>query len=148
MTKYINKFSTFFLMPEKIYLDTNIYLDYFENRHDNIRPLGFFAYNLIRRCIEGKFKIVISDWVVEEFGKVGNQCKIDDLIKTLKKQDSIIIVKTNSQDLLKSKEYKNWTDALHIILAIKAGADYFVTRNTKDFLNFQNSINIVLPENI
>lgn len=133
-------------MTEKIYLDTNIYLDYFENRHDNIRPLGFFAYNLIRRCIEGKFKIIISDWLVEEFGKIGDQYKIDDLIKTLKKHDSLLMVRTSSQDLSKSRKYRNWTDALHIILAIKAGADYFVTRNIKDFL--QNSITIVLPENI
>ena len=135
-------------MTEKIYLDTNIYLDYFENRHDNIRPLGFFAYNLIRRCIEGKFKIVISDWVVEEFGKIGDPRKIDDLIKTLKKQGSLILVKSNSQDLSKSRKYKNKPDALHIILAIKTGVDYFVIRNTKDFLDFQNLISIVLPENI
>ncbi len=135
-------------MPEKIYLDTNIYLDYFENRHDNIRPLGFFAYNLIRRCIEGKLKIVVSDWVVEEFEKIGDLHKINDLIKTLKKHGSLLTVKTNFKDLLKLRKYKNKPDALHAILAIKAGADYFVTRNTKDFLDFQNSICIVLPENI
>ena len=135
-------------MTEKIYLDTNIYLDYFENRHDNIRPLGFFAYNLIRRCIEGKFKIVVSDWIVEEFGKIGDPRKIDDLIKTLKKQGSLILVKSNSQDLSKSRKYKNKPDALHALLAIKACADYFVIRNTKDFLDFQNLISIVLPENI
>ena len=135
-------------MPEKIYLDTTIYLDYFENRHDNIRPLGFFAYNLIRRCIEGKFKIVISDWVVEEFGKIGDVHKINDLIKTLKKHGSLLTVKTNFKDLSKSRKYKDKPDTLHAILTIKADADYFVTRNTKDFLNFQNSINIVLPENI
>ena len=135
-------------MPEKIYLDTTIYLDYFENRHDNIRPLGFFAYNLIRRCIEGKFKIVISDWVVEEFGKIGDVRKINDLIKTLKKHGSLLTVKTNFKDLSKSRKYKNKPDVLHAILAIKAGADYFVTRNIRDFPDFQNSISIVLPENI
>lgn len=135
-------------MAEKLYLDTNIYLDYFENRHDNIRPLGFFAYNLIRRCIEGEFKIIISDWVVEEFGKIGDPRKIDDLIKTLKKHDSLLIVRTSSQDLSKSRKYKNKPDALHAILAIKASADYFVTRNIKDFLDFQDSINIIFPENI
>jgi len=135
-------------MAEKVYLDTNIYLDYFENRHDNIRPLGFFAYNLIRRCIEGKFKLIISDWVIEEFGKIGDPRKIDDLIRTLKKQGSLILVKSNFNDLSKSKKYRNWTDALHALLAIKSGADYFVTRNIKDFLNFQDSINIVFPENI
>ncbi len=135
-------------MAEKLYLDTNIYLDYFENRHDNIRPLGFFAYNLIRRCIEGEFKIIISDWVVEEFGRIGDPRKIDDLIKTLKKHDSLLIVRTSSQDLSKSRKYKNKPDALHAILAIKASADYFVTRNIKDFLDFQDSINIIFPENI
>ena len=135
-------------MPEKIYLDTTIYLDYFENRHDNIRPLGFFAYNLIRRCIEGKFKIVISDWVVEEFGKIGDVHKINDLIKTLKKHGSLLTVKTNFKDLSKSRKYKDKPDTLHAILAIKAGADYFVTRNIRDFPDFQNSINLVLPENI
>jgi hypothetical protein len=87
-------------MAEKIYLDANIYLDYFENRRDNIRPLGFFAYNLIRRCIEREFRIIISDWAVEKFGKVSDASKIEDLIKTSKKHDSLLIVKTNSKDLL------------------------------------------------
>ena len=135
-------------MTEKIYLDTNIYLDYFENRHDNIRPLGFFAYNLIRKCIEGEFKLIMSDWVIEEFGKIGDPRKIDDLIKTLKKHGSLILVKSNPRDLLKSRKCRNWTDALHALLAIKSDADYFVTRNIKDFLDFQDSINIIFPENI
>ncbi len=135
-------------MAEKLYLDTNIYLDYFENRHDNIRPLGFFAYNLIRRCIEGEVKLIMSDWVIEEFGKIGDAYKINDLIRTLKKHGSLLMVRTNSQDLSKSRKYKNKPDTLHAILAIKTCADYFVTRNIKNFPNFQNSINIVLPENI
>jgi len=57
-------------------------------------------------------------------------------------------VRTSSQDLSKSRKYKNKPDALHAILAIKASADYFVTRNIKDFLDFQDSINIIFPENI
>ncbi len=37
-------------MP-KIYVDTNIYLDFFLNRKDKLRPLGDFAFELFKRTL-------------------------------------------------------------------------------------------------
>lgn len=137
-----------FKMVEKIYLDTNIYLDYFEGGQDKLRPLGHFAYELIRRSMNGEFKIIISDWVIEEFEKIADFNKINELLLKLKETNPVVLVKHRKKDKEKAKKYKNRADALHAILAIKAGADYLVTRNIKDFSEFQNFVKIVLPENI
>lgn len=45
----------------KIYLDTCIYLDYLMDRKDNLRPLGEFAFQLLKRTFECEFEIIISD---------------------------------------------------------------------------------------
>lgn len=52
-----------------IYCDTNVYLDYFFDRRDNIRPLGEFAHQVIQRALGCEFYIVISDWVITELNK-------------------------------------------------------------------------------
>ena len=38
-------------MVEKYYLDTCIWRDYFENRSDKFRPLGDWAFSLIKLII-------------------------------------------------------------------------------------------------
>jgi len=62
-----------------IYCDTNIYIDYFENREDNLRPLGTFAFELLRRTIECEFTIVVSDFVISELEKYVEEEKIKEL---------------------------------------------------------------------
>ena len=41
----------------KIYFDTNIYLDFLENRNDRLRPLGELASQLFKRSINCEFFI-------------------------------------------------------------------------------------------
>ena len=61
-------------MQRLIYLDTNIYLDYFENRTDKLKPLGEFAFRIIKRAIDCEFKIVISSIILAEI-KFNNYTK-------------------------------------------------------------------------
>lgn len=51
---------------KKFYLDTSIWRDYFEDRKDNIRPLGEFAFQFLRKCLKEKAVVVVSDKVIEE----------------------------------------------------------------------------------
>ena len=53
-------------MPERFYLDSSIWRDYYENRKDKFRPLGEWALRLIKNIIENKNYILYSDFVIKE----------------------------------------------------------------------------------
>jgi len=50
----------------KFYVDTSVWRDYFEDRRDNIRPLGEFAFRFLRECQEKKYTILVSNHIVKE----------------------------------------------------------------------------------
>ena len=50
----------------KYYLDTAIWLDYFENREDRFRPLGEWALALLSKIRADEDKILVSDVVLDE----------------------------------------------------------------------------------
>jgi len=132
-----------------IYCDTNIYIDYFENREDNLRPLGTFAFELLRRTIECEFTIVVSDFVISELEKYVEEEKIKELLQSLKRAKKLERVFKSDHDIQEAGMLsKNRPDALHAVLAKKAKVEYLVTRNMKDFAEFSHLINVVFPENI
>ena len=132
-----------------IYCDTNIYIDYFENREDNLRPLGTFAFELLRRTVGCEFTIIISDFVIMELEKYVKEEKIKELLQSLERAKKLERVFKSNHDIQEARRLsKNKSDALHAVLAKKAKAEYLVTRNIKDFAEFSHLINIVLPENI
>ena len=51
---------------QKFYVDTNIWLDYFQNRSDGLRPLGEFAFLFFKKCIENKHTLIYSDLIENE----------------------------------------------------------------------------------
>lgn len=79
----------------------------------------------------------------------GKEEVINDFIKSFEKEDKITIQR-DQKDEKKAKELSqdNYPDALHVILAKKANAIYLVTRNVQDFAEFQNLIEIVMPESL
>lgn len=50
----------------RYYLDTSIWLDYFENRADKFRPLGEWALALLAKIRDRGNKIIVSDVVLDE----------------------------------------------------------------------------------
>lgn len=50
----------------RYYLDTCIWIDYFEDRSDRFRPLGYWAFCLIRNIVRDKDIIIYSDTVEKE----------------------------------------------------------------------------------
>jgi len=135
----------------KIYLDTCIYLDYFEDRKDNLRPLGEFAFQLLKRTFECEFEIIISDWLLAELSKWADKQTITELFQKLKMLNKDISIETTNDDILKTKDICNenthFQDALHFVLAKKAGAMYIVTRNINHFPK-DKSLAVVFPENV
>jgi len=132
-----------------VYVDTNVYMDLFAGRKDKFRDLGEFALNVFRKVREGHYCLVISDWVVDEFKKFRDPKEIERLLEGLK-TEHLVRITTTSEDKKEARRLStnNFPDALHVVLARKANCIYLVTRNIQDFAEFQNYIEIKIPEEL
>lgn len=133
-------------MAELIYIDSNVYLDYLLNRKDKLRPLGDFAFELLRKVISCKYEILISDLVLDELNNHADEDeiqKITDLIKV-----KMRLIRRDDKDVFEAKKIskKEQRDALHYVLAKKGGAKIIVTRNTEHF--YFSELEVKFPENL
>ena len=131
-----------------MYVDTNVWLDYLENRSDYIRPLGEFAFSLFKRALECEHELVISDFVLEELSRFAPEKKVGQIFWLFKKSKKLVVVKTLAEDKVMAGHRPNFPDALHAIIAHREQCDYIVTRNIEDFLFFCDLIQPIFPENI
>lgn len=136
-----------------IYPDTNFYMDHFDGRVDNLRPLGEFAFQVLRRTFGCEFKIIISPLVLKELSYNTYEEKIAELIEDLKGKDKAIKVEISEEDVKKARQISterntDFNDTLHAVVANKANADYLITRNIKDFGDLQDLVKIRYPENL
>ncbi|MBI2529690.1 MAG: hypothetical protein HYW05_00920 [Candidatus Diapherotrites archaeon] len=136
-------------MSTRIYVDANVYLDYFGERTDGIRPLGEFAFRIFQRTLKCEFEIILSDLLLREI-KARNgfraraECLFDDLIN----KNKLIQVDAEDKDEQEAKFHKNWKDALHCILAKKAGCEFIITRDIEHFSSFSDILKAKLPEQV
>ena len=131
----------------KIYCDANIFMDYYLSREDPLRPLGLFAFNFFSKGWNCAFHLVISDWLLFELRKHLEESKIQEILQMFEAKNKLHVVNMTKEDRESAKNMSNhWHDALHVILANKSQAYCLVTRNLKDFENFENIIAIRLPE--
>lgn len=138
---------------EIIYLDSNVYMDYFLIREDRLRPLSDFAFEIIRRTIDCEFKIVISDLLIIELSEYISKDRIKSFLIELDKEDKLVTYNKTEETEKKARELCRkcnipFNDALHYILALESNATYLVTRD-EHFLELpQDKIKIRKPENI
>lgn len=134
-------------MSLKIYCDTNIFMDYADERVDRLRPLKDFAFEFFSKGWKCAYKLIISDWLLIELRKHLKEEQIQEILKEFKEKDKLIFVKEEGGDREKAKRIsKHPDDALHAILANRACADYLTTRNIRDYAGCENLVKIVLPE--
>ncbi|MGV8141040.1 MAG: type II toxin-antitoxin system VapC family toxin [Candidatus Woesearchaeota archaeon] len=111
----------------RIYIDTNVYLDFFLERSKSRH-----AERLFRRTLNCHHHIILSDHLSSELTLYIDHSKIKILFEMLK--NKIILVKSEKEDEEKARLLPtHYADALHIILARKADAEAIVTNNIKDF---------------
>jgi hypothetical protein len=53
------------------YVDSCIWIDYFENRTDGLKPLGEFAFQFFKKCLKNNDKILFSEMIVFELKNKG-----------------------------------------------------------------------------
>ena len=116
----------------KVLVDTNIILDVLCNRKDFIED----SLQVFRCCEVGRLTGYISALSVPNIlyimRKELDESKIKEIIHTLTSIFSV--VELRESDLLNALdlEFKDYEDALQGISAKRIGADFIVTRNTKD----------------
>ena len=112
------------------------------------QPLGPEADRLFNRSIRCEFRILLSDWVAKELYNKLDPAQTRMLFEFLKKK--IIKVESDEEDIKKAKRLNpnHYEDALHAILANKNNADYLITRNIKDFIEYKNLVEPKFPKDI
>lgn len=137
----------------RIYIDTNIYMDHFDGRVDKLRPLEEFAFQVFKKVIEGEFQIIISPLVLDELFYNSYEPVTKNLLSDFEAKGKITFIEITSEDIQKArticKERKtHFNDTLHAVLAHKAQASYLITRNIKDFIELEDLVRVILPENL
>ena len=130
-----------------LYVDTNI-LIYGIEESKNLygKDLSSSAAKLFSQVIACKYEIILSSWTMDE---LLHKRKLEDSkMLFLLLQKKVIKIFHTEEELQEAKANNpsHFQDELHGMLALKANADYIVTRNIDDFSNFSDRINIVKPE--
>jgi len=108
-------------MTQKYYLDTSIWLDFFENRNEPNLPKGDWAHKLLNKITENNDKIIYSDIVLLELGVAGYQThEIENLFQKIK--PILIFVESTEKQARKAKDLSSKRDipkgdALHALIA-------------------------------
>lgn len=109
-------------MAKKFYLDTSIWRDYFEDRRDNIRPLGEFAFQFLRKCQLRKDIVFVSNEIVKELLAYYSEERVKQVFADFK--DIIVDIGYGKEEVaeansvwLKSNKKFPFSDILHSIIA-------------------------------
>lgn len=107
-------------MSQKYYLDTSIYIDYYEDRKDKFRPLGDWAHRLLALIESNNEVLLISDFLLAELESHFSKSKVNSLLSEYK--GTIEKVEFTEEQFKEAKLAANKNkvpvgDALHAIIA-------------------------------
>ena len=133
------------MIVEQFYLDTSIWLDYYEKRGEN----GKVALKLINKIVADDKVILYSDIVIRELRRLGySQDEIYEMFRVAKpdKIRKVHVFKEFVSDADKISSEKNipLADILHAILTRENNAQ-LISRD-KDFDKIRNIAIVKLPE--
>jgi len=105
----------------KYYLDTCIWFDYFENREDNLRPLGEWALKLINKIISEEGIFIFDEHLLNELRNKYSREILNRYFEIIP-LTLIINVKINEYQIREATKFKQmlkipFEDALHAIVA-------------------------------
>jgi len=132
-------------MTMKVFIDTNIFLDYIQQRPQGWKEAEVIFFLAINKDIE----LLVSDLTIANMRYVTRkEIPLEQfyaVMKGLRPYHSIVPVGEIAVDKSYSLETKDFEDALQYFSAEQAVADCIVTRNVKDF-GFSSSIEILEPK--
>ena len=129
----------------RVFIDTNIFLDYIQQRPQGWKEAEVIFFLAINKDIE----LLVSDLTIANMRYVTRkEIPLEQfyaVMKGLRPYHSIVPVGEIAVDKSYSLETKDFEDALQYFSAEQAVADCIVTRNVKDF-GFSSSIEILEPK--
>lgn len=135
----------------KIYVDTNVYMDLFggDSRNSKFKNMADFAVFTFNQVRDGKYQLVVSDWVIDEFKKYCDEKIINKFLADFQEGQVLKIIRT-IEDERKARQLSphNYPDALHVVLALKGNCLYLITQNIQDFAEFKDFIEVLTPESL
>ena len=131
-------------MASKLFLDTNIIIDYVQERDYELDAIK----EIMHLAELGKLELFISESVIATSLFFLQKQKIRAL-SVLRKICKIVNVIPFTKDILyfSVEKYKDIEDGLLYFLAVKAKMNYFITRNVKDFTFVFPSLPVMSPTN-
>ena len=137
-------------MTKKYYLDACIWIDYFENRSDMFRPLGEWAFGLIKKIVGEKNHVMLSNLLIKEFPKRYSEEKIKDMLQIVPAPFRIV-VKVTLVDFSFARRFCrahniHFSDALHAAVA-KNHKAILVSRD-KHFELLSSYLELAKPEDL
>ncbi len=131
-------------MVNKLFLDTNIIIDYVQERNNELDAIKEIMHLAELEIIE----LFISESVITASFYVLQKQKIDALA-VLREICRIVHIVPFSKDILyhSIEKFKDIEDGLLYFSASKAKMNYFITRNVKDFTFLFPSLPVLSPTN-
>ena len=104
----------------KYYLDACIWRDYYENRSDNLRPIGEWAFEFLKKVLSEDAQILITDQILKELSKDYGPQRIRDTLCGFKQclvMVSISKMQAKKARMLSKERRIPKGDMLHAIVA-------------------------------
>ena len=130
---------------KKVFIDTNVFLDYIQQRSQGWREAEIIFY----LAIHGDIELLVSDLTIANMRYVTRKDipleHFYTVMKGLRPYYSIVKVGENAVDAAFQLGAKDFEDALQYFSAKEAGADCILTRNLKDF-DFPKAVETLEPK--
>jgi len=136
-------------MAEKYYLDTSIWMDYYEDRQDPTKDIGEFAFKLLCKLLASNSKIVVSSFLLRELEVAYSLDQIRGLALPFERlMERVDVSDKQREEAKKIAEERKLPkgDAIHAILARDNNA-ILVSRD-KHFQLLKDICEVVKPEDI
>jgi len=134
------------------YLDTAIWRDYFEDRKDNLRPLGEFAFQFLKACEKQGCEVLVSDIVILELEARLPKERVKEIFSSF----TSIIRNVVASEVQVSEARKEWQkrnralpfkDVLHAVIA-RDHCAVLVARDNHFFEFLSSIVEVKKPEDI
>jgi predicted nucleic acid-binding protein len=132
-------------MSLRAYVDTNVFIDFFEDRDSA-------AYRFLVKAVGCSYQVVISTLTIKELQLRCTNDTIQNTLRLLAQHNKLEQIDDQEADSMLTKKLVNRgvthsADARHIVLAERSRVDLIVTKNVKDFVNATN-IRVESPAHI
>ena len=136
-------------MEEKYYLDTSIWMDYYEDRKDHSKDIGEFAFKLLCKLLASKSKVIVSTLLLRELEGSYTLDKVRGLMKPFEKlleKISIEEIQIKEAKSISRERSLPFGDVLHAILA-RDNKSILISRD-KHFQKLKDICEVLKPEEI